>query len=39
MLLWARKNGIDAPVPLPAFRDRVMALPATQMAMTHERLI
>ncbi|WP_374944063.1 glutathione binding-like protein [Sphingomonas sp.] len=39
MLLWARKFGIDAPAPLPAFRDRVMALPAAQKAMTHEGLI
>lgn len=39
MLLWARENGVDAPEPLPALRDRVMALPAAQKAMTHEGLI
>ena len=39
MLLWAGKNGIEAPEPLPAYRDRIMALPATQTAMKHEGLI
>lgn len=39
MLLWARRNGVEPPDPLPAFRDRVMALPAAQKAMTHEGLI
>jgi len=39
MLLWARKNGVDAPAQLAAFRDRMMALPAVQKAMKHEGLI
>lgn len=39
MLLWASKNGIDVPEPLPALRDRIAALPAAQTAMTHEGLI
>ena len=39
MLLWANKFGIDAPQPLAAFRDRVMALDSTRQAMTHEGLI
>ena len=39
MLLWAGKNGIDAPAPLPALRDRIAALPAARTAMTHEGLI
>ncbi len=38
MLLWAQKNGVEAPEPLPAYRDRIMALPATQTAMKHEGL-
>ncbi len=39
MLVWAKKQGIDAPEPLSAYRDRIMALPATQTAMSHEGLI
>lgn len=39
MLLWAQKNGIDAPARLVAFRDRMMQRPAVQKAMTHEGLI
>jgi glutathione S-transferase len=38
MLLWAGKNDIDPPAPLPAFRDRMMALPSVQKAMQHEGL-
>ena len=30
MLLWAQKNGIEAPAKLTAFRDRMMTLPAVQ---------
>ncbi len=39
MLLWAKKNGIDAPAKLAALRDRMMERPAVQKAMTHEGLI
>lgn len=39
MLLWAGKNGVTIPEPLPAFRDRMMARPAVRKAMTHEGLI
>lgn len=39
MLLWAGKNGVTIPDPLPAFRDRMMARPAVVTAMTHEGLI
>ncbi len=39
MLLWAKKNGLDVPAPLAAFRDRMMELPSVKTAMTHEGLI
>ena len=39
MLLWARKNGLEVPAPLAAFRDRMMELPSVKTAMTHEGLI
>ena len=39
MLTWAQKFGLEAPGKLPAFRDRMMALPAVRTAMTHEGLI
>lgn len=39
MLLWAEKNGIEAPVKLVAFRDRMMERPAVRKAMMHEGLI
>ena len=39
MLLWARKNGLDVPEKLAAFRDGMMARPAVQAAMKHEGLI
>lgn len=39
MLLWADKNGLQIPEPLPAFRDRMMARDAVRKAMTHEGLI
>jgi len=39
MLLWAKKNGIEAPAKLVAFRDRMMERPAVRTAMTHEGLI
>ena len=39
MLLWARKNGVTIPEPLPAFLARMTARPAVQTAMKHEGLI
>ncbi len=39
MLLWAKKNGIEAPARLAALRDRMMERPAVRKAMTHEGLI
>jgi glutathione S-transferase len=39
MLLWAQKNGLEAPGKLATFRDRMMDRPATRKAMTHEGLI
>lgn len=39
MLLWAKKNGIEAPAKLAALRVRMMERPAVQKAMTHEGLI
>ena len=38
MLLWARKNGVTIPDPLPAFLARLMTRPAVQTAMKHEGL-
>ncbi len=39
MLLWAQKNGLEAPAKLAAFRGRMMERPAVHKAMTHEGLI
>ena len=39
MLLWAKKNALDLPPKLAAFRDRMMERPAVKQAMTHEGLI
>ncbi len=39
MLLWAGKNDLSVPGALNGFRDRMMARPAVQTAMTHEGLI
>lgn len=39
MLLWAEKNGVSVPEPLPAFRDRMMTRNAVRTAMTHEGLV
>ena len=38
MLMWATKNGIDPPEPLPAYFDRVKARDSVQKAMKHEGL-
>lgn len=39
MLLWAGKNGVAIPDPLPAFQQRMMARDAVRTAMRHEGLI
>ena len=39
MLLWSGKNEVVIPTALTAFRERMMARPAVQKAMTHEELI
>jgi glutathione S-transferase len=39
MLLWAQKNGVEAPGRLVEFRDRMMERPSVQTAMRHEGLI
>lgn len=39
MLLWARKNGLDVPETLAAYRDRLMERPSVKAAMAHEGLI
>ena len=39
MLLWAGKFGLDVPVPLTAYRDRMMELSSVQKAMQHEGLV
>ncbi len=39
MVLWAQNNDLAVPTKLAAFRDRMMARPAVQKAMTHEGLI
>ncbi len=39
MLLWARKNELDVPTKLAAYRDRMMGLKSVRTAMTHEGLI
>jgi glutathione S-transferase len=36
MLLWARKQGVTAPEPLPAYFDRMKARPAVAAALTAE---
>ena len=38
MLLWAQKNGVEAPDKLGAFRERMMKRPSAQTAMKHEGL-
>ena len=39
MLLWAQKNGLEAPAKLAALRTRMMERTAVRKAMTHEGLI
>jgi glutathione S-transferase len=38
MLMWARKNGLTLPEPLPAYFERMKARPAVRLAMQHEGL-
>lgn len=38
MLLWAKKNGVVTPDPLPAYFDRVRQRPQVAKALTHEGL-
>jgi glutathione S-transferase len=38
MLLWAGKQGIKVPGPLEEVRDRLMARPSVQTALSHEGL-
>ena len=39
MLLWARKNELQAPGKLGDYRDRIAQLPSARAAMQHEGLI
>jgi len=39
MLLWAKKNGLEVPAKLVAYRDALMQRPSVRKAMTHEGLI
>lgn len=38
MCLWAQKNGLSLPEPLPAFVNRMKARPAVKLALHHEGL-
>ena len=38
MLLWAQKNGLTLPDPLPAFVARMKSRPAVRLALEHEGL-
>jgi glutathione S-transferase len=38
MCLWARKNGLNLPDPLPAFVARMKTRPAVRLALEHEGL-
>jgi len=38
MCLWAQKNGLSLPEPLPAFVARMKARPAVKLALQHEGL-
>jgi glutathione S-transferase len=38
MCLWAQKNGLSLPDPLPAFVTRMKARPAVRLALEHEGL-
>ncbi len=39
MMLWAKKNNLEVPNKLVAFRDKLMDRPSVKKAMTHEGLI
>ncbi|THD79870.1 MAG: glutathione S-transferase [Phenylobacterium sp.] len=38
MLMWATKNGLSPPEPLPAYAERLKARPAVKLALKHEGL-
>jgi glutathione S-transferase len=38
MCLWAQKNSVPLPDPLPAFVTRMKARPAVRLALEHEGL-
>ena len=38
MCLWAQKNGLDLPKPLPTFVDHMKARPCVRLALEHEGL-
>ena len=39
MLMWAYKNGLSLPVPLPAYYERMKARPAVQRSLKEEGLL
>ena len=39
MCLWAQKNGLALPDPLPAFAERATARPTVRLALEHEGLL
>ena len=39
MLMWARKNGLSLPVPLPPYFERMKARPAVQRSLKEEGLL
>jgi glutathione S-transferase len=39
MLMWARKNGLSLPDPLPAYFERMKARPAVQRSLKEEGLL
>jgi glutathione S-transferase len=39
MLMWARKNGLSLPAPLPAYFERMKARPAVQRSLKEEGLL
>ena len=39
MLMWAVKNGVRTPDPLPSYGERMKSRPAVQLALKHEGLV
>lgn len=39
MLMWAVKNGVQTPHPLPSYAERMKCRPAVQLALKHEGLV